>query len=330
LCICRWLTRVRSYFLAARPTPASRHVYSVDLPERAGEGYRAKAPVPLTDDKQPAYFDATFDPKGAYYLLSNNGPDVPSVRVRGIDDAGFELVLTENVELRNTIARYARPQSVFYTVRTADGAEVSVHEMRPHDFDASGQTRYPVLLAPYGGPNSQVVKADWGMSDWGVFLASSLGYIVCKIDGRGTGLRGRKYRTPVTGRLGSVEAEDMIGAMREMRTLPYVDEARAGIWGWSFGGYLTSKVLERDAGVFSLGMAVAPVSRWEFCECERVIDVAHEADVSARRLDLHGALHEAAGQQPAGLRECLGAHHRRLPARPVPAGAGLGRRQCAL
>lgn len=260
------LTRIDRYFIAARPTPASRHLYVVDLPTRVVQGYKVKAPVALTDDKRPAWFDASFDPKGAYYLLSNNGPDVPSVRVRGIDDGAFELVLTDNSELRNTIARYARPTSVFYTIKTADGAEVSVHEMRPHDFDASGQTRYPVLLAPYGGPNSQVVKADWGMSDWHTFLASSLGYIVCKIDARGTGFRGRKYRTPVTGRLGSIEAEDMVGAMREMRRLPYVDEARTGIWGWSYGGYLTSKVLERDSGVFSLGMAVAPVSRWEFCE----------------------------------------------------------------
>ncbi|CAD6938188.1 unnamed protein product [Tilletia controversa] len=278
--------RGKVYFTAAYPTASQRHLFEVSLtPLPAGTAIGM--PKALTDVSKPGFFDASFDPKGAYYTLYENGPGVPTQRVLGLgserDKKSFELVLEDNSFLKRVMSMYLRPSSLFYTIeiesekrRRKDSNDkkvekvemvkvnVSAREFRPHDFDASGRTRYPVLIYIYGGPNSQSVDASFARPDWHAYLSSTLGYLVITLDGRGTGFQGFGHRSAVTGALGGVEAADVVEAARKIGKLAYVDEKRIGVRGWSYGGYLTSKVLERDSGVFSLGMAVAPVSKWEF------------------------------------------------------------------
>ncbi|KAL9939987.1 hypothetical protein V8E36_000692 [Tilletia maclaganii] len=287
------------YFTAAYPTPSQRHLFQTSLvaPRSGGTGgglgsTAPSPPRPLTNLSKPGFYDASFDPKGAYYTLYDNGPGVPSQRVLGLGDdrehREFELVLEENVMLRATLGMYVRPSILYYSLEidarngsTGDrrdaavggGARVesglakvniSAREFRPHDFDASGRTRYPVLIYVYGGPNSQSVDASFARPDWHAYLASTLGYLVITLDARGTGFQGFAHRFAVSARLGEIEADDVVEAARKIAKLAYVDEKRVGIRGWSYGGYLTSKVIEKDSGVFSLGMAVAPVTKWEF------------------------------------------------------------------
>ncbi|KAK0521815.1 Dipeptidyl peptidase 4 [Tilletia horrida] len=287
--------RNKVYFTAAYPTASQRHLFEASL-----SGEQVLAPKPLTDVSKPGFYDASFDPHGAYYTLYDQGPGIPSQRVLGLgsdpEKKKFELVLEDNAFLRQTLAMYVRPSTLYYSVQVNSQSSVrkgmnqvfkhdrrappatdatatlldsvkvniSAREFRPHDFDASGRTRYPVLIYVYGGPNSQSVDASFARPDWHAYLASTLGYLVITIDGRGTGFQGFKHRYAVTGRLGELEASDVIEAARKISKLAYVDEKRVGIRGWSYGGYLTSKVIERDSGVFSLGMAVAPVTKWEF------------------------------------------------------------------
>jgi dipeptidyl aminopeptidase len=150
-------------------------------------------------------------------------------------------------------------------------------EIRPPGFDESGRTKYPVLFKPYGGPESQTADARFSSfnNGWNAHLASTLGYIVVSVDGRGTGFKGRGFRVPVYRRLGELEAEDQIAAARHYASLPYVDETKIGIFGWSFGGFLAAKVIEANSGAFSLGIAVAPVIDWRFYDSvytERYMD----------------------------------------------------------
>lgn len=269
--------RRRAYFVAARPTPALRNAYYVELPDwqasassRTPATYTLKEPMPLTDVSKPGSYDVRFDPKGAYYVLDYQGPDVPYQKVVGVDDASFELMLEENVLLRQMSSQYVKPSSTFYQLvlnsTLADGsrAVASVQEIRPHDFDASGATKYPVLVRVYGGPDSQLVDARWARADWHQYVASTLGYIVVVVDARGTGFRGQAYRATVAGKLGDAEAHDVNEAAAAIATLPYVDEKRVGVWGWSYGGYLTAKSVELDQKVFSLAVSVAPVTSWAF------------------------------------------------------------------
>ncbi|KAE8225690.1 hypothetical protein CF326_g7826 [Tilletia indica] len=279
--------RGKVYFTAAYPTAAQRHLFEVSIlpppPPSSGGGSKIPSPKALTDLSKPGFYDASFDPKGAYYTLYDNGPGVPSQRVLGLgggrEKKEFELVLEDNRFLRKTLGMYLRPSSLFYSIEIdsqkaskgeneklqgTEKVKVAAMELRPHDFDASGRTRYPVLIFIYGGPNSQSVSASYARPDWHAYLASTLGYIVITLDGRGTGFQGFGYRAAVRGRLGELEGADVVEAARKIGKLAYVDEKRVGIRGWSYGGYLTSKVVERDSGVFSLGMAVAPVTRWQF------------------------------------------------------------------
>ncbi|PWN51773.1 hypothetical protein IE53DRAFT_385868 [Violaceomyces palustris] len=260
--------RRKAYFIAARPGPGQRNLYSVRLPdwssEKAVSSYKVEEPVPMTGDKEAGYHGVSFDPKGAYYTLYYKGPGVPYQKVLGIDDSGFELVLEDNAHLAKLSAQYVKPEEVFYNITTEDGVEVSVKEVRPHDFDASGKTRYPVLINVYGGPDSQKVDSRWDRSDWHQYLACGLGYVTAFVDGRGTGFKGEEYRSGVTGRLGHLESIDVNAAARRLASLAYVDESRMGVWGWSYGGYLTNKVVERDEGTLGVAIAVAPVTKWEF------------------------------------------------------------------
>jgi dipeptidyl-peptidase-4 len=120
----------------------------------------------------------------------------------------------------------------------------------------------------YGGPGSQEVMNDWGLTSsfnylWHQMLAQQ-GYIIVCVDNRGTGGRGRDFRAVTYADLGRYEVEDQLHAARYLQSLPYVDDARIGIWGWSYGGYMTSLCMTKGQGLFKTGIAVAPVTNWRF------------------------------------------------------------------
>lgn len=177
-------------------------------------------------------------------------------------------VLEENSRLEGLVSDYLMPSANFLTV-VVDDVELNVKELRPPNMDETGKTKYPTLLAPYGGPGSQSVSQRFSVG-WHEYLTTELKYIVLIVDGRGTGFKSKKVRDPVRGRLGTFEARDQLEVARIWAgQKKYVDKGRIGIWGWSFGGYLTGKVLELGGqegseGIFSLGMSVAPVTDWRF------------------------------------------------------------------
>ena len=156
---------------------------------------------------------------------------------------------------------YALPAEI-YTNVTVDGVVLQALERRPPHFNPA--KKYPVLFYMYQGPGSQEVNRKFTV-DFQAYVASSLGYIVVTVDGRGTGYIGRKQRCQVRGNLGYYESHDQIEAGKIWASKPYVDESRMAIWGWSYGGFMTLKVLEQDAGrTFQYGMAVAPVTDWRY------------------------------------------------------------------
>ena len=194
--------------------------------------------------------------------MQYRGPEVPWQRLIQTGQDGFSELLEGNAELNSTLSEFLRP-IVTRTTIISDDNELNLVQITPPNFDASGRKKYPVLIRVYGGPGSQMVSNLWSR-DWHTYLACEKKYIIVLVDGRGTGFKGRKLRNPVTDDLGHWEVVDQIAAAREMVKRVYVDRTRIGIWGWSYGGYMTCKTLEADSGIFTLGMAVAPVTDWRY------------------------------------------------------------------
>ncbi|GBE89421.1 Probable dipeptidyl-aminopeptidase [Sparassis crispa] len=250
--------RTLVYFQGANPSSTERHIYSVQLPTIKSSG--APKLTSLTDTTSPAYYEANFSPEGGFYLLTYRGPQVPWQQIVQPGNHDFNYVLTENPQLNDTLRQFEMPIVTHSTI-DSDGYELNTFEMRPPRMDSSGRTKYPVLFRVYGGPSSQLVNYMYG-HDWHDFVACSLQYIVVIVDGRGTGYKGRKLRNPVKDNLGYWETVDQINAAKVWAAKNYVDPKRVGIWGWSYGGFMSSKVVEADAGIHSLAIAVAPVTSW--------------------------------------------------------------------
>ncbi|KAF9511355.1 hypothetical protein BS47DRAFT_1330979 [Hydnum rufescens UP504] len=253
------------YFTGASKSGIERHIYSVPLPTVDGPPPTTApspsiSPTPLTDVAQSGYYTASFSPQAGYYVLSHEGPSVPWQKVVHVTNSSFNYVLTDNQALNDTLLNFQSPVISHSTIMS-DGYELNAVEIRPPGMDDSGRVRYPVLFRVYGGPGSQTVTTRFSR-DWHDYLVCTLKYIVVVVDGRGTGFKGRNLRNPVRGNLGYYETLDQINAARLWATKRYVDSRRIGIWGWSYGGYMTTKVLEANAGIHTLGMAVAPVVSW--------------------------------------------------------------------
>ena len=131
--------------------------------------------------------------------------------------------------------------------------------------DFQSRERYPVFMTQYSGPNSKEVDDAWGGRNqvWYSLLAQK-GYIVACVDGRGTGHRGRDFRHITYGQLGKYETEDQIAAANWLGSQPWVDKDRIGIFGWSYGGYMSSLCITKGADVFKAAIAVAPVTNWRY------------------------------------------------------------------
>jgi len=246
------------YFISTQEGSTQRHLYSVDM---------TKGPSSVesvTDDSQIGYYSASFSAEQKYMLLSYQGPDIPWQKVLstpGNRENPLEIDIEKN-ELLNELAKKTELPIKIYQTINVDGFELDVVERRPPHFDE--RKRYPVLFHLYNGPVSQYVDRRFTV-DFQSYVASSLGYIVVTLDGRGTGFRGRKHRCIIRGNLGHWEAHDQIAAAKLWAAKDYVDSNRIAIWGWSYGGFMTLKTLETDAGeTFKYGMAVAPVTDWRF------------------------------------------------------------------
>jgi dipeptidyl-peptidase-4 len=209
-------------------------------------------------------YNATFSNGCKYYIRTfSTANDAP---LYTLHDANGKLikVLEDNQELsRKMKAEYETYRKTFNSFTTSIGIEINYYTIKPKNFDKN--KRYPVLIYVYGGPGNQQVTDSYGYSDyyWYHMLAEK-GYVVFCFDGRGTGGRGAQFKKQTYGDLGRMECEDAIEAARWLGQQSWVDKDRIGIWGWSFGGYLSTLSLLKGNDVFKMAIAVAPVMNWRY------------------------------------------------------------------
>lgn len=241
------------YFGSAERSPMHRDVYAVEL---NGKNKRVLTNKTGTNS-------ATFSASYKYFINQHSDANTPYY-FSLYDSQGIEVrMLKDNTRLNKSLSEYALSQKEFFNFETSEGVNLNGWIMKPHNFDESKQ--YPVFMYLYGGPGSQQVTDAWGGSNflWYQMLTQQ-GYIVACVDNRGTGARGAEFKKCTYQQLGKLETQDQIEANKYLASLPYVDGSRIGIFGWSYGGYMSSLCLLKGAEDFKMAIAVAPVTNWRY------------------------------------------------------------------
>lgn len=243
----------RVFYQSTENGSINRGVYSIKL---NGNGKTALAANP---GRNEASFSADFS---LFIHTFSNTTTPPVYTLRNAANGKQIRVIKENTELTKKLNAYKISPKEFSTI-TINGEELNMYEIKPLDFDPAKQ--YPLLMYQYSGPGSQSVANTWnGTNDYWHQMLAQQGYIIACVDGRGTGLKGRDFKKMTQKELGKYETIDQIDAAKALGNRSYIDANRIGIWGWSYGGFMSSNALFQGADTFSLAIAVAPVSSWRF------------------------------------------------------------------
>lgn len=241
------------YVTAAAPTPTQRQVYRYSL-RRTGAGARVT--------REPGTHTLSIGPGARYAVDFHSTAAQPTtVTLHELPSMRARRVLVDNARLKQTLAASGARAPEFFQLPLPNGTRLDAMRFLPPNFDAS--RKYPVLMYVYGGPASPTVSDAWGGSRglWHQSLAAQ-GYVVVSVDNRGAAWRGRDFRKVTQLRLGQIESDDQIDAAKWLRAQPWVDAARVGIWGWSYGGFMTAMTASRGGDLFRAAIAVAPVTDW--------------------------------------------------------------------
>ncbi len=235
------------YYQSAETSPLQRNVYSLD----------AKGKKTLLTNGQGTH-NANFNATYTYFTDNESAIDTADKIILYTSKGNQVRTLADNTSLQEELKALNLPNKEFFKFTTSDNVELNGWMIKPKNFNAAN--KYPVLMIQYSGPNSQQVLDRWSIG-WEYYLAEN-GYIVACVDGRGTGARGAEFRKSTYQQLGIQETKDQIEAAKYLGQQPYVDKDRIGIWGWSYGGFITLLAMSDEAKVFKAGIAVAPVTDW--------------------------------------------------------------------
>jgi dipeptidyl-peptidase-4 len=237
------------YYESAERSPIKRDIYVV------GMDGKNKKRIIEQDGTNSAVFSATYK----YIINAFSNTETPTITTLHDSKGKLIRVLEANEALKEKVKEYNIAKKEFFSFKTSEGVELNGWMMKPIDFDPAKQ--YPVLMTQYSGPNSQQVRDVWGIG-WEQYLVAN-GYVVACVDPRGTGARGEAFRKCTYMKLGKYESDDQIEAAKYLGSLSYIDAGRIGIWGWSYGGFMTLSCLSKS-DVFKVGISIAPVTNWRY------------------------------------------------------------------
>jgi len=269
------------YFTATEKSPMERQVYRVKVD---GTGMER---VTKSDGMHHAMFapDAS-----AFADTCSNTSAPPRQELLGADGTRIATIEENKVP---ELAEYHLSPVEFVKVRADDGTELNAYLIKPTDFDPA--KKYPVLVYTYGGPHAQVVLDGWGGATflWHEMLAQK-GIAIFALDNRGSAGRGHVFEEPIHYHFGKVELSDQRDGVMWLKSQPWVDGNRIGIWGWSYGGHMTLHAMFEAGDLFKVGFAGGPVTDWHFYDTiytERYMGLPqeHEKDYEASSPILHAA-----------------------------------------
>jgi dipeptidyl-peptidase-4 len=242
------------YIASNKDAVIDKQTYAVNL-----DGGNADKPVRIT--KQDGMHDDTFSQNGKIFVDTFSDPKTPpQVSIRRADGALVEWLEHNEVKGDHPYAKYMADHlpTEFGSIKAHDGQDLYYSMIKPSNFDPA--KRYPVFLMVYGGPHSQQVSRGWG-NMFKQYMAQQ-GFVVFTLDNRGSSRRERKFTDVIYGELGKHEVEDQLTGIDWLGKQSFVDAKRVGVFGWSYGGYMTLRLLEAGSDKIAMGVSVAPVTDW--------------------------------------------------------------------
>jgi len=241
------------YYQSTENGSINRDVYAIKL------NGKNKSRLTQKDGTNNASFSADF----TYFINTFSSATIPQEYTLHQTKTG-KLVksIKDNDRLAQQLEAYEMSKKEFSTI-AVNGNDLNMWTIKPADFDPNKV--YPLLMYQYSGPGSQQVANRWnGTNDYWYQMLAQQGFIIVCVDGRGTGFKGADFKKVTQNELGKYEVEDQIEAAKQLGQLDYIDESRIGIWGWSYGGFMSSNALLKGNDVFKMAIAVAPVTSWRF------------------------------------------------------------------
>jgi len=269
------------YYQSTEKSSLQRDIYSINV-----FGKKKKLL-----SKERGSNNAKFSKNYKYFINTYSSANSPNI-IDLYDSRGKKQRNIKNSnKLTQTLTEYNLTKKEFFEFTTEDGVNLNGWMMKPIDFDSN--KKYPVLMYVYGGPGSQTVTDSWGGQYMWYQMLCQQGYIVVSIDNRGTGGRGSEFKKCTYKELGKLETIDQIEGAKYLSSLSYVDKQRIGIWGWSYGGYMSSLCILKGSQYFNTAIAVAPVTNWRFYDTiytERYMQTPQE---NSDGYDLNSPIHYA-------------------------------------
>lgn len=240
------------YYQSVENGSINRGVYSINL-----NGKNKK----LLSSKE-GQNSASFSTNLNYFINTFSSSEIPPIYSLYTAEGKMLKIIKDNAELKEELADYKMSPKEFSTINI-NGNDLNMWMIKPIDFDKNKQ--YPMLMFQYSGPGSQQVANRWnGANDYWHNMLAQKGMIVVCIDGRGTGLKGADFKKVTQKELGKYEVEDQISAAKKLAERSYIDKDHIGIWGWSYGGFMSTNCILKGGEIFSTAIAVAPVTSWRF------------------------------------------------------------------
>lgn len=242
------------YYQSVENGSTKRDVYSIQLNGSSKKQLSA----------QSGTNSATFSPDFKYFINNHSSSTkAPSYSLVDASTGKNVKEILNNSALEDKLKKFDLPKKEFTTFKNEVENDLNGYMIKPKNFDA--KKKYPVLLYQYSGPGSQEVADSWNDSnDYWHMMLSQKGYIIVCVDGRGTGFKGANFKKVTQKELGKFEVQDQIFVAKQLAKESFVDANRIGIWGWSFGGFMSSNALFQANDVFKTAIAVAPVTSWRF------------------------------------------------------------------
>ena len=242
------------YYQSVEDGSTNRSVYSISI-----DGKKKQKLSQKTGTNR-----AMFSPNFKYFINTySSAKNAPLYTLNSSKDGSEIKVIVSNEAVEQKLKNYEVSNKEYFEIARPDGTKLNAWMLKPRNFDPN--KKYPLFMYQYSGPGSQQVDNSWNsIDDYWFMMLTQKGYIVACVDGRGTGYKGAAFKKCTYKELGKLEVEDQTYAGQVFGNYPYIDAQRIGIFGWSYGGFMSSNCIFQSSDVFKTAIAVAPVTSWRY------------------------------------------------------------------